>query len=53
MRIEQTLLLITLAESKSFDICEICGKPGTKFNELSTRTRCEHCKNIHSKLVAF
>lgn len=45
--------LITKAESNSFDICEICGKPGTKFNELSTRTRCELCKNTHSKLGAF
>ena len=45
--------LITKAESNSFDICEICGKPGTKFNELSTRTRCMRCKNIHPRLGAF
>ena len=43
---EKVMKLIAIAETKSFKICEQCGKPGSKIDQNgSLRTRCEDCRN--------
>ncbi len=44
---EQINRLISLAESESFKICDICGEPGTPQNDGWISTRCEK----HAKLT--